>query len=187
MFCHKWAGRAHYTTTSILRSTVCSQVNGVRIIRLDNAPVNVLSRAVLERLCSDLSSACADPSTIAVVLTGTGAVFSAGLDITEMYGRSPDDMAVYLAAVQSVFSTLYPLRLPVIAAINGAAPAGGCWLSLLCDYRVMSDSQRAVIGLNEVGLGIVAPNYFREPLAVAAGRRVAERMLQVRQAATLFS
>ena len=151
----------------------------ISTIRLANPPVNVLTRAVLTKLCSDLRDAHASPETTAIVLTGDGSVFSAGLDISEMYDRSPEEMAEYLKGVQAVFSVLYPARLPVIAAVNGSAPAGGCWLSLLCDYRIMTDAPRAVIGLNEVALGIVAPLYFREPLAFAAGRRVAERMLQV--------
>lgn len=162
-------GRNLYTRSS----------SGINTILLQNPPVNVLSRTALKQLCDDLLAAHSDPSCLAVVLTGHGRVFSAGLDIAEFFGQTPDSIRAYLRCVYDTFVALYPARLPVIAAINGPAPAGGCWLALLSDYRIMTSAPKAVIGLNEVGLGITAPPMLREPLIHAAGYRNAERMLQL--------
>ena len=86
----------------------------------------------------------------------------------------------YIKAVQDVFVELYNYPKPVIAAIGGAAPAGGCWLALQCDYRIMTNTvPNAVIGLNETKLGIVAPMYFQEPLIRTVGFRHADRLLQL--------
>lgn len=45
----------------------------------------------------------------------------------------------------------------VLLSLQGACPAGGCLISLTCDYRVLADNPKYVIGLNETLLGIVAP------------------------------
>ena len=55
---------------------------------------------------------------------------------------------------------LYSYKLPAAAAITGHSPAGGCLLSLCCDYRVMQ-GPKFTIGLNETLLGIVAPFWFK--------------------------
>ena len=56
--------------------------------------------------------------------------------------------------VQSLFEQLANLPYPTVAAINGACLGGGTELALACDYRLMSDSKKAQIGLPEVRLGI---------------------------------
>lgn len=113
-------------------------------------------------------------------------VFSAGLDIMEMYGKSPERCGVFWKAVQEMWLKLYSSNMVTVAAINvrinptclshfaclsntwskcpacfsspqGSSPAGGCLMSLTCDYRIMADNPRYSIGLNETQLGIVAP------------------------------
>ena len=60
--------------------------------------------------------------------------------------------------------SLYTAPLPVIAAINGAAPAGGCLMAMSCDYRIMAQHPKFNIGLNETLLGIVAPTWFMDTM-----------------------
>jgi 3,2-trans-enoyl-CoA isomerase len=69
---------------------------------------------------------------------------------------------------------LYNCRLAVVAAIEGHAVAGGCMLALSSDYRVMADSPRLTIGLNESLLGIAAPPWLGQQLVDTVGRRTAE-------------
>lgn len=125
---------------------------GVEAVVLNAPPVNALSSAVLGELAAALRGAAGDPSVRAVVLASASApgVFSGGLDIAEMAGAGEAEFSRFWGAVQDVFLTLYPLRKPVAAAVEGAAPAGGCWLALQCDHRVLLDEPRASIGLNEV-------------------------------------
>ncbi|XP_016063520.1 PREDICTED: enoyl-CoA delta isomerase 1, mitochondrial isoform X2 [Miniopterus natalensis] len=62
---------------------------------------------------------------------------------------------------------------------SGASPAGGCLMALCCDYRVLADNPKCVIGLNETLLGIVAPFWFKDTLVNTIGHRASERALQL--------
>ena len=104
---------------------------------------------------------------------------SLSLSADELYNPEPTRLREYLSKVQDVFLALYGFPKPIVAAITGAAPAGGCWLALLVDYRVGVDADRYHIGLNETSLGIIAPFYFAEPLVHLVGHRQADRMLQL--------
>ncbi|KAJ4432016.1 hypothetical protein ANN_20630 [Periplaneta americana] len=86
-------------------------------------------------------------------------VFSAGLDILEMYKPKPDRLKDFWASLQDMWLKLYGCSYPSVAAINGHSPAGGCLLALSCEYRVMV-GPNYTIGLNETKLGIVAPKWF---------------------------
>lgn len=105
-------------------------------------------------------------------------IFSGGIDIAELYQPRHERLASFWSSLQDLWLTLYGLRKPSVAAINGAAPAGGCMLALCCDERVMLSSAGS-IGLNETKLGIVAPlNIFALPFQRTVGHRHAERALQ---------
>jgi len=71
---------------------------------------------------------------------------------------------------------LYTSRLVTIAAIRGACPAGGCCLSLCCDYRIMTET--GSIGLNEVALGISVPKFWGALMQRVVGVGPAEKLLQ---------
>ncbi len=87
----------------------------------------------------------------------------------------------------TVGSTSSPLRaladstIPVVAALTGHAPAGGCVLALCCDYRVMARSPDPAhpvsIGLNETEVGLVAPEGIQRLLRRVIGAHRAERLL----------
>lgn len=171
------ARRALSTVSSKpLISITAPNAAGVAVLRLSDGGVNILSATLLQQLLDGLASLQQDPSTRAVVLSSACRVFSAGLDI-RMFVAPPPSMSSYMRLVQDVFLALYPYPKPVIASIIGSAPAGGCWLSLLCDYRVMTDAPASRMGLNETSLGIVAPFYFSQPLSVAVGARKGEKYL----------
>jgi 3,2-trans-enoyl-CoA isomerase len=121
-----------------------------------------------------------DKEISGVVLTSAvPGIFSGGLDIAELHQPSRDRLVQFWSALQDLWLTFYGLRLPAVAAINGAAPAGGCMLALCCDERVMLSSAR-MIGLNETKLGIVAPpNIFEIPFRAVVGARQSERLLQL--------
>jgi 3,2-trans-enoyl-CoA isomerase len=159
---------------------------GLQVIALNAPPVNALSSEVLSALAAAIRAAEADKSCRGLVLasassstSGLGPLrpFSAGLDIREMAGATEVSFARFWGSVQDVFCALWPSTLPIVAAIDGSAPAGGCWLGLLTDARVLVDTPKAVIGLNEVALGIVAPSWFATPLERVVGTRRAESML----------
>ena len=88
------------------------------------------------------------PSCILQAIPG---IFCAGLDIFEMYEKTPEYYGNFWNAVQELWLRIYGSSLPIIAAINGQSPAGGCLMALGCDYRIMAKG-KYIIGLNEVAL-----------------------------------
>ncbi|XP_036164848.1 enoyl-CoA delta isomerase 1, mitochondrial [Myotis myotis] len=153
---------------------------GIAVMKFKNPPVNSLSLELLTELVISLEKLENDKTFRGVILTSDSpGVFSAGLDLREMCGRNPAHYAEYWKAVQELWLRLYLSNMVLIAAINGACPAGGCLISLTCDYRVLADNPRYAIGLNETLLGIVAPFWFKDTLVNTIGHRAAERALQL--------
>ncbi|PNJ17015.1 ECI1 isoform 3, partial [Pongo abelii] len=149
-------------------------------MKFKNPPVNSLSLEFLTELVISMEKLENDKSFRSVILTSDcPGVFSAGLDLTEMCGKSPAHYAEYWKAVQEMWLRLYQSNLVLVSAINGACPAGGCLMALTCDYRILADNPRYCIGLNETQLGIVAPFWFKDTLENAIGHREAERALQL--------
>ncbi|XP_023472339.1 enoyl-CoA delta isomerase 1, mitochondrial isoform X2 [Equus przewalskii] len=152
----------------------------VAVMKFKNPPVNSLSLELLTEFVISLEKLENDKTFRGVILSSDcPGVFSAGLDLTEMCGRNPAHYAEYWKAVQELWLRLYLSNLVLIAAISGACPAGGCLISLTCDYRVLADNPKCLIGLNETLLGIIAPFWFRDTLVNTIGHRAAERALQL--------
>lgn len=89
-----------------------------------------------------------------------------------------------------MYIDLYGSRLATVAAIQGHAPAAGCFLAMACDYRAMSagglvggKKKIPTIGLNETQLGIAAPPWMGQLLVRTIGFRRAELSLAM---GTLF-
>lgn len=154
----------------------------IREIRLARPPVNALDTALCRALTQAIEQA---PGTgaQAIVLSGGERIFSAGLDVPHLLAHR-EDRARLLESWAAFFEAARALAhcaVPVVAAMGGHAPAGGCVLALCCDYRIMAhspDPTRAyMIGLNEVQVGLVAPEAIQRLLRRAVGARVAERLL----------
>ncbi len=112
---------------------------------------NALSKPLLLALEQTLHQASDDDQIRCIVITGAGSrAFSAGADISEQTGFSPEDAYDHMRWGQDLFSRLAQLHKPTIAAINGFALGGGLELALACDFRAASESAR--LGLPEVTL-----------------------------------
>ncbi|MEQ2185191.1 dodecenoyl-CoA isomerase [Goodea atripinnis] len=145
-------------------------------MHMQSPPVNSLSLDFLTELCISLEKLEMDKGCrgliITSVLSNQPKVFSAGLDILEMYGKSPEHCGEFWKVVQEMWLKFYGSNM-------GSSPAGGCLLSLTCDYRIMADNPRYTIGLNETQLGIVAPFWFKETMVNTVGHRNTEVALQL--------
>ncbi|XP_009475561.1 PREDICTED: enoyl-CoA delta isomerase 1, mitochondrial [Nipponia nippon] len=149
-------------------------------MKLKSPPVNSLSLDLLTEFCISLEKLENDRACRGVILTSAvPKIFSSGLDITEMYGKSPEHYAEFWRAVQEMWLRLYGSNMVTVAAINGSSPAGGCLIALSCDYRIMVENPKFSIGLNEAQLGIVAPFWFKDTFVNVVGHRVAESSLQL--------
>jgi len=157
----------------------------VAIVKMNAPPINALSRpflADLEKAIDDLEK---DEDVRAMILTANKpGIFSAGLDIFEMYGKDRESHGKFWTQLQDTWLKLYKTPLMTVAAINGTSPAGGCLMSISCDYRIMNDHKRFQIGLNETKLGLVAPPWFVKPFVSCVGEREAEKALYL---GTLYS
>lgn len=156
------------------------QTTGVAVMHMQSPPVNSLSLDFLTELCIGLEKLEMDKGCRGLIITSNQPkVFSAGLDILEMYGKSPERCGEFWKSVQEMWLKLYSSNLVTIAAINGSSPAGGCLLALTCDHRIMADNPRYSIGLNETQLGIVAPFWFKDTMVNTVGHRNTELALQL--------
>ncbi|GAB3727383.1 enoyl-CoA hydratase/isomerase family protein [Luteimonas pelagia] len=151
-------------------------------LRLARPPVNALDPALCGAL-RDAVAAAIEDGAAGLVLSGGPKVFSAGLDVPHLLSLG-DDRAALMAAWEAFFGAARALAgspVPVAAAINGHAPAGGCVLALCCDWRVMARSADAArpyaIGLNETRVGLAAPIGVQRLMVRAVGPRRAEQLL----------
>ena len=148
----------------------------IRELQLDRAPVNALNPMVCTQLVEAIDEAVA-AGMGGIVLSGGPKVFSAGLDVPFLLTLT--DRGALRAAWEQFFEAARALAncpVPVVAAINGHAPAGGCVLALCCDYRVMADGPYR-IGLNETQVGLVAPDGIQRLMRRAVGAHRAECLL----------
>jgi enoyl-CoA hydratase len=99
----------------------------------------------------------------ALVITGDGGFFSGGLALPEIIDYERDRAREFIDLFASAMRAVLTASLPVVAAINGHAIAGGCVLALQCDARIAANGPLK-IGLNEVQLGIGLPAAVTEPL-----------------------
>ncbi|XP_018554059.1 enoyl-CoA delta isomerase 1, mitochondrial isoform X3 [Lates calcarifer] len=156
------------------------QSTGVAVMHMQSPPVNSLSLDFLTEFCINVEKLEMDKTCRGLIITSSQPkVFSAGLDIMEMYGKSPERCGEFWRAVQEMWLKLYSSDMVTIAAINGSSPAGGCLMSLTCDYRIMADNPRYSIGLNETQLGIVAPFWFKDTMVNTVGHRTTELALEL--------
>lgn len=125
----------------------------VTLVRLNNPPLNLVTRKLTVRLGDVLTGLASDTDLRAVVMAGNDRAFCAGSDIEEfpsLYGRVAEGKLLLEGAV---YRRLARLPVPAIAAIEGAALGGGLELALCCDIRVAAET--ATLGLPEVGLGAI--------------------------------
>lgn len=131
--------------------------DGLGIVTLDRPgeKVNLFSREVFEELSDLLVKLAREPRIRSLLVrSGKPESFIAGADVKEFVSLPAEAIREGSARGQALFEQLARLAYPTVAAINGTCLGGGTELALACDYRVMSDSPRAKIGLPEVLLGI---------------------------------
>ena len=120
-------------------------VDGVALLTLDRPDRrNALSIAVRDALADALDALAEDESVRCVVLTGAGTTFCAGFDLGEFITAAEDPAFAerLWASSDRYHATVLTFPLPLIAAVNGPAIAGGFDLAVLSDVRVGADTAR---------------------------------------------
>ena len=110
--------------------------DGIALVRFERPPANAIELESAVALEETLARLEADVETRAVVLTGHGEFFSAGLDLKVVPTYGPEQQRTMVMAINRLLGRLYGLGLPAVAAVNGHAIAGGLVVVLACDVRI---------------------------------------------------
>ena len=127
---------------------------------------NALNHQMLEDLDSAFKSIENNPAIRAMLLVGEGRHFCAGIDLAEGH-RVETSHVEGAVSLESVFKRLEALPIPTVAAVQGAALAGGLELALHCDLRIAAEGARLGMPLGKVGL--VPPFDFTRKLIEVIG------------------
>lgn len=144
-------------------------------IQLARPPVNALTPELLSALRTAVESAPKEGAR-GIILSGGAKVFSAGMDVPHLMSLDAAGLKAGWASLFAAARAISASPVPVVAALAGHSPAGGCVLALCCDYRVMAHGPFR-IGLNEVQVGLVAPDAIQHLMRRVVGTYRAERLL----------
>ena len=168
-------------TDSVLlkRSTMrIEYADRIAVLCFDKPPVNAIDLQTLEDSEACLLAVEAIKDACALVITGTGTCFSAGLDLKTVPNYGWRDQCRMIQALNQAVARLYTFPIPTIAAINGHAIAGGFIVVLTCDYRI-AVTQGCTLGLTEARAGIPFPYATMEVVKAELSSAVARRLTLV--------
>lgn len=151
--------------------------DSITVLRMERGKANALDLELLAALDETLQ-ALEDERPAAVVLTGTGSIFSAGVDLFRMLDTGRDYLVEFLGTLGWSLRRLFTFPAPVVGALNGHAIAGGCILACACDYKVMADGDGR-IGVPELRVGVPFPVVALEILRFAVPRQHLQKLAYV--------
>ncbi|WP_102028344.1 enoyl-CoA hydratase-related protein [Salirhabdus sp. Marseille-P4669] len=114
---------------------------------------NALSNSLLNEINDSIEKIEGNDNLRVLIVTGSGKAFCAGADLKERKNMNEQQVLAAVTYIKETINKLESLRIPTIAAINGAAFGGGLELALACDIRLAS--HQAKMGLTETSLGII--------------------------------
>ncbi len=138
---------------------------------------NALNPQMMEDLTHAFLAAADDPACGVIILTGSGSAFCAGLDLDHLetlHARTEDEHRADSERIAHLLRTLYDTPKPTIAAVSGAAIAGGMGLATICDFTLATPE--AKFGYTEVRIGFV-PAIVSAYLRGQVGDKIARDLL----------
>lgn len=154
-------GERFYKNSGTEKSKVISTVSGnLGFIKFSNPLYNILTREMLESFKEQLSSHYGNPDVKAIIITGEGSYFVAGVDIGFIHAMAKTGnrsaVSVFLKDLHARFDMMSTGKKPVIAGVNGMCWGGGLELALACNYIVVSaNCQEVSFACPEVDYGII--------------------------------
>ena len=146
--------------------------DAVARITLRNPPLNVIDIPTMEELTQVLAQIESQSQVSAIVVSGEGRAFSAGVDIA---AHTPDKVEEMLAKFHGVIRTLVAMRKVTVAVIHGLCLGGGAELAMVCDLAYSSDD--AEWGFPEIKLGCFPPIACTALAALVGQKKAAELIL----------
>lgn len=142
----------------------------VVVLRLVHGKANAMDAELCEELVAELDAAWGEhaggAAPRAIVLTGRGTIFSAGVDLIRLREGGDAYRDRFLPALSRALFDLFFFPAPVVAAVQGHAIAGGCLAACACDYRVMARG-KGRMGVPELKVGVPFPAVALEILRFA--------------------
>ena len=135
------------------------------MLKLAHGKVSAIDIELGEAFIAEMKAAM-DPPVKAVIVTGSGSSFSAGVDLFRVLKDGPDYGRRFLPVLDEMLRAALTMPKPMIAAVNGHAIAGGCILAATCDHRIMTEGNGR-IGIPELAVGVPFPAL---PLQIMAAR-----------------
>ena len=152
-----------------------TQHGEVAVLRMSHGKANTIDVEFCQGIGERLEE-IKESSAKALVLTGEGNIFSAGLDLVRVLEEGGD----YLKALAPVLSTMYGRLFfypkPVVAAVNGHAIAGGCVLACTADHRIMARGTGR-IGIPELLVGVPLPTLPLEIMRFVTNSQQLQKLL----------
>jgi enoyl-CoA hydratase len=143
--------------------------NGIAVLTIRHGKANALDG----ELCDGLAKSFQELRTSdarAVVMTGQGRIFSAGVDLLRVSSGGTEYVRAFLPTLHRLYDEVFFHPKPVVAAINGHAIAGGCVLACCGDRRIMARGGGR-IGVTELLVGVPFPALAFEIVRFAVPRR----------------
>src|SRR5436853_7717728 len=128
----------------------------IATLRLDRPPANALDLSFISALADTFTELEDRDDLRALIVTGAGRFFSAGLDLKAVPTYSRDEQRALANNLNRMVGRLYGLPLPVVAAVNGHSIAGGVIVAPCCDYRIAAAGDYK-IGLTEARVRVPFP------------------------------
>ena len=128
-------------------------LDGIAVLRIEHGKANTLDLELCDAIVEAFDNAA---DARAVVLTGTGTIFSAGVDLFRVLDGGASYIDAFVPAMCRAFEHLFVHPGPVVTAANGHAIAGGCLLVAAADQRLMAAGSTR-IGIPELRVGVPFP------------------------------
>jgi enoyl-CoA hydratase len=145
----------------------------IAVLEMKHGRANALDVELCDALTARLDE-CLAPSTRAVVITGQGRMFSAGVDLLRLLDGGAPYVRLLIPALCRAFERLLDFPKPLVAAVNGHAIAGGCVIACGADYRIMAagaagaaGAESGTIGVPELLVGVPFPTVALEIVRAA--------------------
>lgn len=147
------------------------------IVQLNRGKANAINQVLVDELRDFIRYATTQDAIAGILLTGQEHFFSGGVDLLEVYHYDSAGIRNFWGSFIQLATELTAFPKPLVAAITGHSPAGGCIFACACDYRVMADNDKYQIGLNEMAVGIAPRKGILELYAFWIGHRRAYQYL----------
>jgi enoyl-CoA hydratase len=138
----------------------------VAVLRMNHGKANAMDVEFCDALTAQFTE-IRHSTAQSLVITGSGRIFSAGVDLLRVLDGGAAYLRTFLPAVSRTFEALFSLPKPVVAAVNGHAIAGGCVMACAADYRMMA-REPGRIGIPELLVGVPFPVVPLEIMRFAA-------------------